>query len=224
MHHTIVIKSAIVNKLTNNHLKFTNMTKKVETGAAPVSKYAAKKRANAIANSAGENNTAAVDNNNLGTIVTDNSPVENTQQSVRRPRTKINGVPASASNYPEHIVNLSLIIKNNAEIRRFAALGILNYLLQKGEIKGKSRYVNFKYNKFAVSCDGLVREYLYTEPFFINALIAAFSSFSASAQRTINIFCEKEINKGLTDVADTKEVDDIVALNEEHTNGESVSE
>lgn len=199
------------------------MTKKVETGAAPVSKYAAKKRANAIANSAGENN-AVVDNNDFKPDAPDNLPLENTPQTSRLPRTKINGMPASASNYPEHIVNLALIIKNNAEIRRFTALGILNYLLQKGEINGKSRYVNFKYNKFAVSCDGLMREYLYTEPFFINALIAAFSSFSASAQRTINIFCEKEINKGLTDVASTKEVEDIVALNEEYTNGDSDSE
>ncbi len=199
------------------------MTKKVETGAAPVSKYAAKKRANAI-NSVVENNTAVVETDNVDTVPTSNLPVENTQHSARRPRIKINGMPASASNYPEHIVNLALIIKNNAEIRRFTALGILNYLLQKGEISGKSRYVNFKYNKFAVSCDGLMREYLYTEPFFINALIAAFSSFSASAQRTINIFCEKEIDKTLSDVADTKEVEDIVALNEEHTSGESDSE
>lgn len=200
------------------------MTKKVETGAAPVSKYAAKKRANAMISSVTENNATVVEDDGDVEVANANLPVENTLQSSRRPRTKINGVPASASNYPEHIVNLALIIKNNAEIRRFTALGILNYLLQKGEIKGKSRYVNFKYNKFAVSCDGLVREYLYTEPFFINALIAAFSSFSASAQRTINIFCEKEIDKALSDVADTKEVDDIVALNEEHTNGESISE
>lgn len=199
------------------------MTKKVETGAAPVSKYAAKKRANAIANAATENNSAVVENNEAAAADSGNLPVDNNTQSSRRPRTKINGVPASASNYPEHIVNLALIIKNNAEIRRFTALGILNYLLQKGEINGKSRYVNFKYNKFAVTCDGLMREYLYTEPFFINALIAAFSSFSASAQRTINIFCEKEIDKALSDVADTKEVEDIAALNEEHTSSESDS-
>lgn len=196
------------------------MTKKVETGAAPVSKYAAKKRANAIAESV--NNSDVQQNENVETDSA-SSPVEDKIVDNRRSR-KINGVPASASNYPEHIVNLALIIKNNAEIRRFTALGILNYLMQKGEINGKSRYVNFKYNKFAVSCDSLIREYLYTEPFFINALIAAFSSFSASAQRTINIFCEKEINKGITDVADTKEVESIVALNEEHTSGESDSE
>lgn len=199
------------------------MTKKVETGAAPVSKYAAR-RIKAIANSVAENNATTVEINETAATDSDNLLVENTDNRSRRPRTKINGVPASASNYPEHIVNLALIIKNNAEIRRFTALGILNYLLQKGEINGKSRYVNFKYNKFAVSCDGLMREYLYTEPFFINALIAAFSSFSASAQRTINIFCEKEIDKTLSDVADTKEVEDIVALTEEHTSGESDSE
>ena len=127
--------------------------------------------------------------------------------------------------YPEHIVAVALIIKNNAEIRRFTALGILNYLLQKGEIKGDKRYVSFKWNKFAVKANGLMREFSYNEPFFLNALVAAFSSFSASAQRTIDAFCKKEMSVGITKAVDQEEVDNITALNEEYQgDGNEVTE
>lgn len=132
-------------------------------------------------------------------------------------------IPPVAGNYPEHITNIALIVKNNAEIRRYTSLGILNYLLQKGEIKGKSRYVTFKWNKFAVKCDGIIREYLYSEPFFINCLVASFTSFSASAQNTINTFCKKEIMCPLNKAADQEEIDRIVAENAAREN-EAVEE
>ena len=111
---------------------------------------------------------------------------------------------------PEHIVNIALIIRNNAEIRRFTALGIINYLSQKGEIKGKKNYVSFKFNKFSVKSDGLAREYFYTEGFFLNALVASFASFSASAQRTIDKFIRTELNSTIHDTVDSKDVEEIV--------------
>ena len=127
------------------------------------------------------------------------------------------GFPLSASNYPKHYVAIALLLKNNAEIRRFTALGILNYLLQKQEISGDKRYVSFKWNKFAVKANGLVREYSYNESFFLNALIAAFSSFSASAQKTINVFCHKEMSCGVEKAIDTEEVNEIISLNEQYS-------
>lgn len=120
------------------------------------------------------------------------------------------------NNYPEHIVQIALIIKNNAEIRRFTAIGIINYLLQKGEIKGEKRYVSFKWNKFSVSCDGLKREYFYNESFFLNALVAAFTSFSASAQRTIDKFCKVELKHNIQDACDQNEINNIVDMNENY--------
>lgn len=189
------------------------MTKEVRTGAAPVSKYAAKKAARAKATN---EETQTIE----GTTAVEETVAETTDAQTQKPakdkKAKVKGIAPAAANYPEHVVAIALIIKNNAEIRRFTALGILNYLLQKGEIKGDNRYVSFKWNKFAVKCNGLTREYSYTEPFFINALVASFNSFSASAQRTIDAFCHKEMSVSINKAVDKEEVEAITALNEEY--------
>ena len=108
--------------------------------------------------------------------------------------------------YPDHVFNLFLIINNNAEIRRFTALGIIKYLLKNEVISGKKNYVTFMPNKFSVTSDGLSREYFYTETFFLNALVASFASFSASAQNTIDIYTNAEFNKNIEDVVSSEEV------------------
>lgn len=205
------------------------MTKIEKTGAAPVSKYAAKKAARAKANA--EEAANATLNNEVeetttaqqaGEVANGSKPDVSTptltpakpQQKAKKDKKK--ELPPITGRYPDHVVQIALIIKNNAEIRRFTALGILNYLLQKGEIKGNARYVSFKWNKFAVKCNGLMREYSYNEPFFLNALVASFASFSASAQRTIDHFCKQEMSVGINKAVDSEEVDNIIALNEEY--------
>lgn len=129
---------------------------------------------------------------------------------------KAKGIPVTANNYPEHFVQVACIIKNNAEIRRFTSIGIINYLLQKGEIKGKSRYVSFMWNKFRVSCDGLVREYSYTESFFLNCLCASFASFASNASKVINNLVHKELHKDLGEVASQEDIDNIKQQNEQY--------
>ena len=187
------------------------MTELKKNGVAARSRYAAKKAA--LAASA---NNEVVEQAQVTNQEETQAPAETEQAFVRK--NKKPGIPDTAKNYPEHYVNIALLIKNNAEIRRFTALGILNYLLQKGEIRGEHRYVTFKWNKFAVKCNGLMREYSYNEPFFLNALVASFSSFSASAQRTIDAFCHKEMSVGITKAVDQDEVDNIVELNERNAN------
>lgn len=192
------------------------MTKVKETSAAPISKYAAKKAAR----------VKAATEESIQTVATGQTSTENAETTIAEetnPLTsklpkdkKKNGLPPVAANFPEHVVQIALLIKNNAEIRRFTALGVLNYLLQKGEIRGDKRYVSFKWNKFAVKANGLMREYSYNEPFFLNALVAAFSSFSASAQRTIDAFCKKEMSVGIAKAVDQEEVENIAALNEQY--------
>lgn len=100
---------------------------------------------------------------------------------------------------PEHIYNLAAIVKNNVEIRYYTAIAILNHLTQKGIIekvedksKGGGNYVNFLWDKFVVKSKGLAREYRYTEKFFIDSLVGSFSSFAASAQKTIDKFINEE--------------------------------
>lgn len=191
------------------------MTKVKETGAVSVSKYAAKKAARVKA-ALEDNNEETTVNSNVAESV--NTKIEESAENnnIVNIKKKKNVLPPIVNKFPDHIVQIALLIKNNAEIRRFTALGILNYLLQKKEISGDSRYVSFKWNKFAVKCNGLMREYSYTEPFFLNALVAAFASFSASAQRTIDNFCKKEMSVGIAKAVDQEEVDNIATLNEQY--------
>lgn len=179
------------------------MTKVKETGAAPVSKYAAKKAARL--------NTS--------------TSVEQVKDSDENPKFKKpfkkKGIPEGAQRYPQHFVEIALIIKNNAEIRRFTALGIINYLIQKDKIKGEKRYVKFLWNKFSVNVDGLSREYSYTEPFFLNCLVASFASFSANAQRTINNFMVNESVNGVSN-EEIREIVEMTASNESEDAEESV--
>lgn len=191
------------------------MTKVKETGAVPVSKYAAEKAARVKA-ALEDNNEETTVNSNVAESV--NTKIEESAENnnIVNIKKKKNVLPPIVNKFPDHIVQIALLIKNNAEIRRFTALGILNYLLQKKEISGDSRYVSFKWNKFAVKCNGLMREYSYTEPFFLNALVAAFASFSASAQRTIDNFCKKEMSVGIAKAVDQEEVDNIATLNEQY--------
>lgn len=169
------------------------------------SKYAAKKAARV--------ETAKVE---TISIPSEASEAASETKVERKPFKKQFGLPPITEKFPEHVVQLALLIKNNAEIRRFTALGVLNYLLQKGEINGEKRYVSFKWNKFAVKANGLMREYSYNEPFFLNCLVAAFSSFSASAQRTIDAFCKKEMSTSITKCVDQNEVANITVLNEQY--------
>ena len=210
------------------------MTTKTENGAAAkMSKYAQKKAR--LAASEVLENAANVTNENAEALTVGDKPSDDaapkaerfTRKPFKKPYNReknADGLPAVVDNFPKHVVGIALLIKNNAEIRRFTALGILNYLLQKGEIAGDHRYVTFKWNKFAVKANNLMREYSYNEPFFLNALVAAFSSFSASAQRIIDEFCRQEMSIGLNKAVDQDEVNDIVALNEQYQNKEAVTD
>lgn len=115
----------------------------------------------------------------------------------RIPRYKTpNGINEALEHYPAHIVKLVNLVKSNSDIRRYTSLGILNYLQQKGlaskNDKGKVGYVTFNWTKFRVNNNGLSTEYRYTEPFFLNCLIASFTSFANAAQKIIATFCSKE--------------------------------
>ena len=171
------------NNVFNTNLNNIKVMTKIKEGAAPMSKYAAKKA------------KRVEESNDESKVVTNTHKVN-----------KKNYTP----NFPEHIVNVALLIKNNAEIRRFTSKGIINYLSQKHEINGEHKYVSFKWDKFSVIVDGLAREYKYTEPFFLNCLVAAFSSFAASAQITINEFTRIEMSIGVEKAVDTNEVQRIV--------------
>lgn len=192
------------------------MVKLKEENTAPVSKYAAKKaKAKAKEVVSAETTNEVVDNTIKG-ISEDvvNEVVESGKRPHLKQKTKlakdvsITDVPAKPKtktvvgkdnrelgiDVPEHILEVAYIIKYNAAIRRFTSLNILNHLIQTGRIKkdGKGNYIKFLWNKFRVSSDGLTNEYLYSEQFFLKALVGAFGQFASAAQDTISIFMDHE--------------------------------
>ncbi len=207
---------------------------KVENGvvaATPKSKYAAKReaRVKAVANANEEQKVIEMlPENDEQEVQTTNDEQEVHEENnhivlqktdnIKSKRPFIKGATKNLAkafdNYPKEQVDLAIIILQNAEIRRFTALGILNYLTQKGEINGNSKYVSFQYDKFAVKIDGLSREFRYTEKFFINCLLAAFTSFANSAAKTINAF----INKEIKDYNQQDNVDEINSIIEANNN------
>lgn len=189
------------------------MSEKMNAKVAKVSKYAAKK--NVETNVVEETTTQAPIDETKAVDETVTSRKFNKRFNKFRQKNE-KGLPVVTDRFPQHQVGIALLIKNNAEIRRFTALGVLNYLLQKGEISGDKRFVSFKWNKFAVKANGLMREYSYSEPFFLNALVASFSSFSASAQKVIDNFCNVELNSTISDSVNANEVATIVEANDKH--------
>lgn len=111
--------------------------------------------------------------------------------------------------FGEFNVKIATLMKYNAEIRRFTALGILNWLTQKGVINAKSKYVTFKWNKFVVRVDGLNKEFSYKEDFFINALVASFASLANYATFVINDFIKYEIEVDADDVLNSNYIDEL---------------
>ena len=115
--------------------------------------------------------------------------------------------------------NIAFILKQNSEIRRFTALGIINCLLPKSEvddIERKGTYVKFLWNKFRVkSKGGLIKEYAYTEPFFIKCLLAAFINFSISARKTIDIFIREEVGVDIEDICSEDDIERMVNMTNE---------
>lgn len=131
-------------------------------------------------------------------------------------------VPEKYAKLPKHILEVVFIIKFNAEIRRFAAKGIINTLFTRDEIKAKRPYVKFLWNKFVVNTNGLNHEYNYNETFFINSLIASFQCFAEIAQETINKFCSEELSDDHIADISSDNVNKIIELNKQNVDIKSV--
>ena len=126
-------------------------------------------------------------NNNNETVVNSDTDVKET--------TKVGKKRRDIGIYePEHIIEIAYIVKDNAAIRRFTSLNILNHLIQIGRLSPDSGglYVNYLWNKFQVTADGLKSQYSYKEKFFLESLSKAVGQFEQSIQGTIKNFIAKE--------------------------------
>lgn len=136
-----------------------------------------------------------------------NTNVNNETEDTSAETTKVNRKGRDLGfNIPEHIVNIAYIVKDNAAIRRFTALNIINYLKQTKKIEqDSSNFVNFYWNKFCITSNGLKTEYSYKETFFLNCLVASFSQFAKNAQDAISVFVDTEnLNINITGSIDAE--------------------
>lgn len=186
-------------------------------GSVPVSKYAAKKAARAKKEvktviteetKIEEKEDIKVEVDKTETVVEQPAAVEapapQEQTTVNKPANKaVSGKTRTVVgkekreinvDVPDHVLEIAYIPKDNAAIRRYCSLNILNHLSQIGVIRkdGKGNYVKFLWNKFRVSSDGIIKEYSYREKFFLVALISSFNQFANAAQQTISDFMDKE--------------------------------
>lgn len=185
-------------------------------GSAPVSKYAAKKAARAKKEvetviteetKIEEKEDIKVEANKAETVVEQpaaEAPAPQEQTTVNKLANKaVSGKTRTVVgkekreinvDVPDHVLEIAYIPKDNAAIRRYCSLNILNHLSQIGVIRkdGKGNYVKFLWNKFRVSSDGIIKEYSYREKFFLVALISSFNQFANAAQQTISDFMDKE--------------------------------
>lgn len=183
-------------------------------GSVPVSKYTAKKAARAkkevetvITEETKIEEKEDIEVDKTETVVEQpaaEAPAPQEQTTVNKPANKaVSGKTRTVVgkekreinvDVPDHVLEIAYIPKDNAAIRRYCSLNILNHLSQIGVIRkdGKGNYVKFLWNKFRVSSDGIIKEYSYREKFFLVALISSFNQFANAAQQTISDFMDKE--------------------------------
>lgn len=123
---------------------------------------------------------------------------------------KVNGVPASSVKYPKHFTDMVLLLKNNAELRRFTALGILLQMHKNG-ISGEHEYVVFKWDKLSVIINGLAREYKYSEGFFVKSFIASLQCLVNEASSVMGEFVVKEMPEAADTDSDLYKGIDVVS-------------
>lgn len=101
-------------------------------------------------------------------------------------------IARACEKYGKEDVELALIVKNNAEIRRFTSKNIIAALNEGEQNPDDKVHVEFLWNKFKVSKKvgntNISTEYLYTESFFIKAFVKSFEQFSASSTNTLAAF------------------------------------
>lgn len=134
----------------------------------------------------------------------------NSKRSFRKPTLK-----DKLEKVPEHIRNIVYVLNNNAEIRRFTSLAMIDTLRKENVITENDKvYIKFNTNKFSIIINGLGQEQHYNNNFFIEAFESSFVSFAKLAKNLINTFCEVE----------NKEIEEETNKQDENNNTSPVEE
>lgn len=127
----------------------------------------------------------------------------NAPENVEKEPLRYPGLPSFVQKMDAHNVHLIRIIRTNADIRRYTALGIIKRLIDKDVIEKDSKnFVRFRWDKFTVCTDGMNTDYSYTRDEFLEAFAAAFTIIGKIAQKALEDFCLVERNEHSADAID----------------------
>lgn len=113
---------------------------------------------------------------NEAAVVTAAAPVNQPSNKAQDRKTVIpKGVPESTA-------KIAAFLNFNCDIRRHTAKNIIAAAKESSLVKQDSKcYVNFLWNKFQLKENGLNKEFLYTEYFFIRAFFKSFEDIARDA-------------------------------------------
>lgn len=126
---------------------------------------------------------------NEAAVVTAATPVNQSSNKQDRKTVIPKGVPESTA-------KIAAFLNFNCDIRRHTAKNIIAAAKESGLVKQDSKcYVNFLWNKFQLKENGLNKEFLYTEYFFICAFFKSFEDIARDAGVVLeNFFVDNDIH------------------------------
>lgn len=127
---------------------------------------------------------------NEAAVVTATAPVNQPSDKQQNRKTIIpKGVPESTA-------KIAAFLNFNCDIRRHTAKNIIAAARESGLVKQDSKcYVNFLWNKFQLKENGLNKEFLYTEAFFIRSFTKSFEDMARDAGVVLeNFFVDNDIH------------------------------
>lgn len=97
---------------------------------------------------------------------------------------------------PESTAKIAAFLNFNCDIRRHTAKNIIAAAKESGLVKQDSKcYVNFLWNKFQLKENGLNKEFLYAESFFIRSFAKSFEDIARDAGIVLeNFFVDNDIH------------------------------
>lgn len=127
---------------------------------------------------------------NEAAVVTATAPVNQPSDKQQNRKTII---PKGVS---ESTAKIAAFLNFNCDIRRHTAKNIIVAARESGLVKQDSKcYVNFLWNKFRLKENGLNKEFLYTEAFFIRSFTKSFEDIARDAGVVLeNFFVDNDIH------------------------------
>lgn len=148
-----------------------------------------------------DNKTNNININLLKLTVMENVPtneaaVVTAAAPVNQPSNKQDRKTVIPKGVPESTAKIAAFLNFNCDIRRHTAKNIIAAAKESGLVKQDSKcYVNFLWNKFQLKENGLNKEFLYTESFFIHSFAKSFEDIARDAGVVLeNFFVDNDIH------------------------------